>query len=30
MDYYEKIKDELIENELTKKAKEYSKNRYQE
>ena len=27
MDYYERIKDELIENELTKKAKEYSKNK---
>jgi len=27
MNYYEKIKEELIDNELTKKAKDYSKNK---
>ena len=27
MDYYEKIKNELVENEITKRAKEYSKNK---
>ena len=27
MDYYEEIKNELIENEITKKAKDYSKNK---
>ena len=27
MNYYEKIKNELIENEVTKKVKDYSKNR---
>ena len=27
MDYYNEIKNELIDNEITKKAKDYSKNR---
>ena len=27
MDYYKKIKNELINNEVYKKAKDYSKNR---
>ena len=27
MDYYSEIKNELIDNEITKKAKDYSKNR---
>ena len=29
MDYYNEIKNELVDNEINKKVKDYSKNRYE-